>query len=118
MVRTVTSGVKRMMQADLAPDYVAVPKAMSTPVLRKHLDTLSSKTASKKQRLAESEVSLAKATNKLYQDRAELCRDIKDEAAAVTRLHRQEARELEDLKRKLAQFEVDIRVRTANVFAD
>ena len=91
---------------------------MSTPALRKQLDTLSAKNTSKRLRLAESEVAHAISTNKLYQDRAELCRDTKDEAATLVHLRRQVARELENDKRKLAQAEADIRARTAKVYAD
>ncbi len=106
------------MEADLAGDYEAVPKALPTPALKRNLDTLTSKNASKKLKLAESEVAHAKATNKLYQDRAELCRGISDEVAAVRNLRRQMARELADDTRRHAQAEADIRVRTASAYAD
>lgn len=118
MVRTLTSGVRRMMEADLAGDYKAVPKALPTPALQRNLDTLTSKNASKRLKLAESEAAITKAANKLYQDRAELCRGIRDEAAAVKHLRRQKARELEDAKRRHAQAEADIRAMTASAYVD
>ena len=46
------------------------------------------------------------------------CRETKLEAATLVHLRRQEARELEDDKRRLTQAQADIQARTARAYAD